>query len=458
MHVSMENDDMLKKFWELEGEPCVAKKMLTEEEVKCEQLFVATTRRDESGRYVVRLPFKDDIRSCAEGGSKQIAEKRFKGLEAKLLKNIKLKIDYSQVIHEYTELNHMVKVTKQEVNKKGLYLPHHAVIREDRATTKVCVVFDASCKGSNGISLNDNLMVGPTLQADLRHIVMRWRKHLICIVADIVKMYRQVLVDREDTSFQRILWRDNPEKEIEEHELLTVTFGTACAPFLAVRALQQVAYDEAQESPRIKEIILNDFYMDDLMTGTENVDDGYSIYSEIKATLAKGGFQLQKWISNSMELLHKIKEDVGDKDEGIKIEMDANITKILGLTWDPRTDSFQYSVDLAALIEPVTKRRVLSDISRLFDPLGWLAPSIIIAKTMIQQLWLAGIDWDEELPSELLRKWCTYRDSLSALKNVIIPRWLYTKTSDKQVQFNSFECVKNRLCSCSVYYGRRCRR
>lgn len=451
MHVSIQADDFLKKFWELEGEPAVTKKILSEEEVKCEQLFEATTRRDENGRYIVRLPFKDDNQNCADGGSKLIAEKRFKSLESKLSKNIKLKTDYSQVIHEYAEMNHMIKVPKQEINKKGLYLPHHAVIREDKETTKVRVVFDASCKGSNGVSLNDNLMIGPTLQADLRHIVMRWRRHLICLVADIVKMYRQVLVDRKDTPFQRILWRDSPEMDIEEHELVTVTFGTASAPFLAVRALQQIAYDEAHESPRMKEIILNDFYMDDLMTGAENIEEGYSIYNEIKAILAKGGFPLQKWISNSVELLHKIKEETRDKDDEVKIKLDANITKILGLTWDPRADSFQYSVDLASPVQPVTKRRVLSEISKLFDPLGWLAPSIILAKTMIQKLWLAGIDWDEEVPSNLQKEWLTYRNSLTSLENVKVPRWLNTKSDDKTVQLHGFSDASKMAYAAVIY-------
>ena len=112
-------------------------------------------------------------------------------------------------------------------------------------------------------------------------------------------MYRQILVHQNDTILQRILWRDNPESEIKEYELLTVTFGTASAPYLAVRSLHQVAHDECRDKPEIEKIVLNNFYMDDLMTGAKNVDEAFQTYTELNTVLVKGGFQLQKWRSNS---------------------------------------------------------------------------------------------------------------------------------------------------------------
>lgn len=449
MHTNVQPDDFLRKFWELEAEPSGSEKILSKEEVECENIFTNSTKRDETGRYIVRLPFRDSNQSCKDGGSRFISERRLRGLEFKLSKNHKLKADYTGVMQEYIDLKHMVKVSPEEKNK-GLYLPHHAVIREDKQTTKVRVVFDASCKGINGVSLNDNLMVGPTLQAELRHTVMRWRRHPICIGADIIKMYRQVLVNREDTMFQRVLWRDSPEKEIEEFELVTVTFGTSSAPFLAVRSLHQVAYDEGKDYPLAAKIILNDFYMDDLMTGAETVEEGYRIYTEINNILAKGGFPLQKWISNSVELLQKIRESKRDKAEELKIKTD-NITKILGLTWDPRADVFQYFVELPLMTEPVSKRKIISDISRLFDPLGWLAPSIIVAKILIQKLWLAGISWDEEVPSILLKEWITYRKDLSSLVNVKIPRWLNTKSSNVKTELHGFSDASKMAYAAVVY-------
>ncbi|XP_063838254.1 uncharacterized protein LOC135087417 [Ostrinia nubilalis] len=194
MHTHVEENDLLKRIWELEPEPVSLKKRLTQEEQACEDYYDATTRRDESGRYVVNLPFRCADPPCKYGNSKNIAVKRLQGLERKFLKHPEIKKQYTEVINEYLTLGHMEKITDETQRNKpdAVYLPHHAVIREDKSTTKLRVVFDASCKGTNGFSLNDTLMVGPTLQADLRHIIMKWRVHPICLSADVIKMFRQV--------------------------------------------------------------------------------------------------------------------------------------------------------------------------------------------------------------------------------------------------------------------------
>ena len=125
----------------------------------------------------------------------------------------------------------------------------------------------------------------------------------------------------------------------------------------------------------------------------------------------------------------------------LSIKVD-DITKILGLTWNPSGDFFQYSVVLTPLVEPATKRKIISDISRLFDPLGWLAPSIIVAKILIQKLWLAGIGWDQEVPNNLLSEWLTYRRNLAALVEIKIPRWLHTCNKNKRELYGFSDASK----------------
>ncbi|XP_047527774.1 uncharacterized protein LOC125064658 [Vanessa atalanta] len=294
-------DDILKRFWELE-EQTSTKQILTPEKKACEEFYSLTTRRDESGRYIVKLPFREVNTLCMSGNSRDIAQKRFRSLEKRLGDNKELKEKYVEVIQEYLSLGHMRPIAKDDMKKdKAFYLPHHAVVRDDKTTTKVRVVFNASQKNSNGVSLNDNLMVGPKLQADLRHTILRWRLYPIALVADIIKMYRQVGIAEGDAMFQRILWRDCPEKEIVDYELTTVTFGTASAPYQAVRTLHQVAFDEGNNYQLAKDKVLNCFYMDDLMTGCYEVDQGLETYTQITALLGKDGFKLQKWNSNNQE-------------------------------------------------------------------------------------------------------------------------------------------------------------
>ncbi|XP_060804340.1 uncharacterized protein LOC132902581 [Amyelois transitella] len=169
MHAQLDN--MLKSFWELESEPVNFKKIMTEEENKCEEIFEATTKRDETGRFIVKLPFRNTDPSCQYGDSRSIALKRFLVLEKKLQHYPYLKEEYEKIFKEYLELDHMRLVSENDIERK-VYLPHHAVVREDKDTTKVRIVFDASCKDSKGRSLNNDLMVGPTLQLELRHLLM----------------------------------------------------------------------------------------------------------------------------------------------------------------------------------------------------------------------------------------------------------------------------------------------
>ncbi|XP_061727729.1 uncharacterized protein LOC133532886 [Cydia pomonella] len=426
----------------MEAEPKVHSKLFTPEEQRCEDFFASTTVRDEDGRYVVKLPFRDD-HTC-KGNSREIAVKRLHSLERKFEKDKTLKTRYTEVIKEYEQLGHMIPVTEPDHKlKDAIYLPHHAVIRENRTTTKVRVVFDASCKDDKGISLNDLLMIGPTLQPDLRHLVMCWRQYPVCLVADIVKMYRMVRVDEEDADFQRIVWRDDSRNKIKDYKLLTVTFGTASAPYLAVKALNQVAYDHMDKYPMAAPRVHKEFYMDDLMTGSETIEEGLHLYKEMKGLLNEGGFLLQKWASNKLELLDLINkreyEHIANEEEKNNLELKTdNVTKILGLTWNRNEDVFQYSVNLPPLSPPATKRKIISDVSRLFDPLGWLAPCVIVAKIFIQRLWIAGIGWDEEPPTDILKDWITYREQLTYLEDFRIPRWLNMNVNDTLVELHGF--------------------
>ncbi|KAJ0179564.1 hypothetical protein K1T71_005276 [Dendrolimus kikuchii] len=424
LHVQTRVDDLLKQFWEVENEPPSIKKKMTIDEKRCEELYESTTVRARDGRYIVRLPFNSDNPECQYGEHKIIAEKRLKYLERKLEKKPKLYQDYRNVIEEYLELGHMKSVDKEHLeNPKAVYLPHHAVVREDKLTTKVRVVFDASCKGVNNVALNDNLLVGPKLQQDLRHLLMRWRTHKICIIADVVKMYRQVRVANEDIDYQRILWRIKPNQEMHHYNLLTLTFGTACAPYLAVKSLQRLADDEQNNYPIAAEITKNDYYMDDLMTGCDSDSEAIQIYEEMNKLMKSGGFELQKWSSNNHKLLEYIGTDKHLPSNSVAIQQDKK-EKVLGLCWNKETDNFEYSINLPEIKGKFTKRQVLSDIARLYDPMGWIAPVVIVAKLFTQKLWKSGLDWDDDLDEDLSTEWIKYRKELEHIKNICIPRWL----------------------------------
>src|SRR5436190_20009204 len=148
-----------------------------------------------------------------------------------------------------------MKHAKFSNNEVRVYLPHHSVIKESSSTTKTRVVFDASSKGSKGKSLNDALYKGPVLQSDLFTIIIRFRSFKYVLCADIKKMYRQILIHKDQFPLQTVLWRESPREEIEEYELVTVTYGTKPASFIAVRCIQELAEIEKINFPIASEVV-----------------------------------------------------------------------------------------------------------------------------------------------------------------------------------------------------------
>ncbi|GJQ80495.1 hypothetical protein Trydic_g5788 [Trypoxylus dichotomus] len=295
----------ISKFWEIETIP--ERHIFSSEENRCEQHFHATAQRDTSGRFVVSLPFKENVNSL--GASYDQALKRFYSLEKRLNKNPPLKQEYGEFIKEYLELGHMRKAKLYNYSTEPhFYLPHHAVVKENSITTRLRVVFDGSAKTSSGVSLNDTLMVGPKLQQDLFDIVCRFRLYAYVITADVAKMYRQVRINEQCMPFQRILWRMSDKSDVEIFELTTVTYGTASASYLATKVLQQLAMAKQDAQPFGAEIILRDFYVDDLLTGAQTIDQANKIIAEVTEILSQGKLELRKWASNKPELLQNIPE------------------------------------------------------------------------------------------------------------------------------------------------------
>ncbi|XP_076678236.1 uncharacterized protein LOC143374185 [Andrena cerasifolii] len=402
------------KFWNLEECPSV--KLLSPEEQACETHYTSNTIRDAvTGRYTVGLPFNDQKEKLGE--SRQIAVNRFLSLERSLNKRHAIKVQYVEFLKEYERLGHMTEVTDEST--EGIYLPHHPVVKDSSLTTKVRVVFDASARSSSGVSLNETLMVGPTIQDDLVSIITRFRLHKYVLTADIAKMYRQVDLRAVDRKYQRILWRENSNQPIKTYELNTVTYGTASAPFLAVRTLHQLAHDEIGNHPIAASAFLRDFYVDDVLTGADSFDEAMLLRNELIRLAAKGGFQLRQWVSNEPRLL----ESFLDASVHDHMVLDASDDKkTLGLYWKAERDVLGYTIKQVEPLQKVTKRTILSRIAQLFDPLGLLGPVIVQAKILMQNLWKCNLDWDESVPVDIYGAWVNFQSQLPLIQSVHIPR------------------------------------
>ncbi|XP_055591222.1 uncharacterized protein LOC129743267 [Uranotaenia lowii] len=240
---------MVARFWFCEK--VESTNFLSTEEARCESLFSKTVKRESDGRYTVSLPRNEDIIDRL-GELQEIAMRRFLATERRLSRDENLRKQYEQFMEEYVHLGHMQKIVElkdescQKSVVKRCLLPHHPVVKEASTTTKVRVVFDASCKTSSGVSLNDGLLNGPVIQDDLCSIILRCRTKQVMVVADIEKMFWQINIAEDDRPLRSILWRSSPKAELSIYELRTVTYGTKPAPFLATRTLQHLATDEKE--------------------------------------------------------------------------------------------------------------------------------------------------------------------------------------------------------------------
>ncbi|CAI6360469.1 unnamed protein product [Macrosiphum euphorbiae] len=424
--LSVSLEDMVHRFWQVE-EPDTAPATF-HDEGQCEAVYSAERYRDITGRYVVPMPFKPLHRDELFPGSRQIAIRRFQNLERKLQADEGLYAAYKEFMLDYESLGHMT--VADEVGT--YYIPHHPVFN---AARKIRVVFDASAKASSHLSLNQCLHTGPKLQLDILDILTRFRLHKFVFTADVCKMYRQILMRPEYRRFQHIFWRSSPVDELKEYQLNTVTYGVNCAPFLALRVLKDIAENECNDYPEVRDGLKYQTYVDDICMGADTEEQLSSVQSDLIAVLGRSALELKKWSSNSPRVLSgvaatdRVSEVINFDDKG------GGMVKVLGLRWDPVKDIFGFDVHPVSKV--ITKRSVLSTIATIFDPIGFLAPVIFHAKHIMQQIWKTEQGWDDPLPDDLVRTWNLLLNDLPVLSKIEIPRFVLT-TSESHVELCGF--------------------
>ncbi|GFW39131.1 integrase catalytic domain-containing protein [Trichonephila clavipes] len=354
-------NETLKKFWEIEGVH-IEPKVDTEVSL-CEDHFVRTHRRNCEGRYVVSMALNKDP-SCL-GNSKDIAIRRLNSLWKRLSRDSSYLSLYAEYLKEYEELGHLERVVESSEPPTHYYIPHHGILRPEKLTTKLRIVFNGSSPTTTGIRLNDILL--KDVQANIN-------------------------INPDQQDLQRIIWKHGLDTEILTYRLKTITYGLSNAPFLAIRTLQQLAKDEKSRFPLASETLLYDTYMD-IVSGAPDLETAQQLQSQLKDALQSCGMNLHKWSSNSPELLNSSLSS--DVEHSFSTDIDLSV-KTLGISWKPFEDCFVFKVSVSAK-HIYTKRDVLSVIAKLYDPWGFLGPVIAKAKVFLQQLWQCKLDWDDVL-------------------------------------------------------------
>lgn len=436
-------DQLLIRYWNADVIPKT--RQWTADEQRAEDIFVTTHRREPNGRYTVQIPFVYDRKPL--GDSAKTARAIFLGVERRLHRDPLLFAQYKAVFDDYRSLRHMVLAPERPVDHaESYYIPHHAINIADNKK-KFRVVFNASAATTTGVSLNDQQLAGPRLQDDLNAIFLRFRSRQYGMTADIKQMFRQVNIAPEHWNYQRVYYRDSPNEPLQEYVTTVICWGQTSAGFNAVRAVQQCAMDGQKEFPIGSYVALNDLYYDDLLTGAKSEDELLTAFEQSSQLLLTGGFELAKWATNSKALALAIAEELRQESE---LPIDAGV---LGMRWHTATDTLRinFTDEINISEAQLTKRKVISATSQIYDPTGLVLPVIVVGKILQRDIWLSGIDWDQLLTRPLIAKWHEYRHAITQLSRISIPRWLGMGL-DSNIQLHIFTDASEKAMGAAAYF------
>ena len=431
-------DEILRRFWEIE-ENTKHEPNMSPEEKSVVQHFDENHLRTTDGRFVVPLPKR--LHAPTLGEFRSHAVRRFLSLERSLHSRGDFEA-FDEVMQEYFVMQHAEPVPAARMDKPQcsvFYLPMHAVRKESSTTTKIRAVFDASAKSSTNVSLNDILMVGPTVHSPLIDVLLRFREHRIALTADVSKMYRAIELVEADRDLHRFVWRSSQDQPLKDYRMTRVTFGVSASSFAANMAVKQNAMDHALELPKAAEAVERSFYVDDCLTGADSVEEAADLYKQLLNLFERGRFLLRKWNSSSPAVLSSIPVELHDTNSIHRIPEPEAYTKTLGVEWNAKLDHFRLTITPLPSAEDITKRALVSDVAKTFDILGWFSPTIIKAKILLQRLWESRVGWDDPLPPDFHQAWLQWRSELHLLTEKHICRCYHPSNSDvNSVELHGF--------------------
>ncbi|XP_029178457.1 uncharacterized protein LOC114946196 [Nylanderia fulva] len=224
---------------------------------------------------------------------------------------------------------------------------------------------------------------------------------------------------------------------------------TACAPFLALRVIQQLVTDEGSSFPLAAPVLHENIYVDDVLFGADDIPLLKQTRDQVCALLGRGRFELRKWSSNSAALLNDIEVDNHGLACDRTLRIDEHL-RILGISWSPSSDMFQFTVTHIPSVSK-TKRSILSYVAKLFDPMGWCTPVTIAAKIFMQQLWQLKLNWDDVLPTDVRQKWEALQASLADLHGLQLNRWIQRGSDTVRCELHGFSDASTHAYAAAVY-------
>uniref|UniRef100_A0A914H9T8 CCHC-type domain-containing protein n=2 Tax=Globodera rostochiensis TaxID=31243 RepID=A0A914H9T8_GLORO len=355
-----------------------------------------------NNRYQIALPWNDHVNALPTNYHQ--AKARLIGLIRKL-RSLNLIDEYQAILDDQLQKSVIERVTEPDQSTGPVhYLPHRAVIRQDKATTKIRIVMDASAKPKHtpsAPSLNDCLYTGPLLLKDLTGILLRFRRMERVLLADIEKAFLQLGVREHDRDATRFLWVANPKtanlNPLKHSDMVVfrfsrVSFGLTVSPFLLNATIREhLALFDSEIARRIDE----NLYVDNILIEVKKGEDLQPIVSEAKTIFQAAGMNIREFFGSDIHELSQLpKEDLANQ---------LREVKVLGIAWKPKFNQLLFKLPLFS--GPITKRTILSHIAKVYDPLGLVSPALLPAKLLLQEVQHDNPKWDDPLNDNHVQNW-----------------------------------------------------
>ena len=410
-------EEIMKEFFTTEGfgvQP--SPNIITpKHEERALNLMKNTLRPLETG-YEIGLLWKEDDINHPESYTQAL--RRLQGLERRLEKDVNLKNWYHNEISLYCQKGYAKEVnTEIQIHNRNLnYIPHFAVVNLNKLNPKPRLVFDAAARNM-GISLNSQLLTGPDAVPPLIGILLRFREGSIGVSGDIQEMFHRIRIRADDRCAQRFLYRESPKHSPKIMEMRVMIFGASCSPACAQYVKNYNAGLFRQRYPEAVKAIENNHYVDDYLDSFMSLETATQRVNEVILIHNQADFFIRNFISNSSQLTNQIPCERISTQPVLKIsEGTSNFDKILGQYWEKEKDVFKFILnDLTIPGHSVSKREMLAKTMKIYDPMGLLTNYTIEPKILIQEEWKLKMDWDQNIPPDLNRKW---QDWLHRLKEL----------------------------------------
>ena len=398
--------------------------------------------------WVAKYPWKRHPGDLPD--NKYLAVATLKNTERTLRRDSEWYRVYSEQIKEMEARGSCRKLTSTELNEwvdPVFYICHLAVVNHKSVTTPVRIVFNSS-QACNGISLNSSLAKGPDSYMNcMLDILIRWREYSGVILGDISKMFHAIVITEPDQHMHRFLWRENSQEEPDTYVMTALNMGDICSQNIAMESIFLTGERVKEQFPEVNEILKSSSYVDDIVHSTLN--NPRHVANEVHGVLKEHGFNVKQWWINGethSRNAHQLQEDILPPDaefDKTTFKGEDDKVKVLGLNWSPIEDTILYSAELnfsprvkGCRTEPdikednfhnkipkvLSRRTVLEQFGKIFDPIGLIGPHILNAKILLRQTWEENLQWDDPLPEKLYNKWIQWFKSCFELDSISFNR------------------------------------